>query len=183
MDSGQVRIFITSDLLQPSDCQVSAILFQAAVTSDYLLLSLCGFFPQGMHFQVIFSAGQMIGWYDPQVTRVEHAGFGVVLGEDKWVLTQFNSWMDRLWTWKSLCFFVETKPAEWWRTTGSPQLISYGIKKLHFSMRGKQTQTRLLRLLLTDTLVISSASVHCSCVKSPHFVPAETQPHPSGKTL
>uniref|UniRef100_A0A3Q2UJH5 Arginine--tRNA ligase, cytoplasmic n=1 Tax=Fundulus heteroclitus TaxID=8078 RepID=A0A3Q2UJH5_FUNHE len=38
---------------------------------------------QGTHFQVIFAAGQMIGWYDPQVTRVEHAGFGVVLGEDK----------------------------------------------------------------------------------------------------
>lgn len=27
----------------------------------------------------------MIGWYDPAVTRVSHAGFGVVLGEDKWV--------------------------------------------------------------------------------------------------
>ncbi|XP_030649394.1 arginine--tRNA ligase, cytoplasmic [Chanos chanos] len=38
---------------------------------------------QGMHFQVVFAAGQMIGWYDPKVTRVEHAGFGVVLGEDK----------------------------------------------------------------------------------------------------
>ncbi|XP_048853587.1 arginine--tRNA ligase, cytoplasmic [Brienomyrus brachyistius] len=38
---------------------------------------------QAGHFQVIFAAGQMIGWYDPKVTRVEHAGFGVVLGEDK----------------------------------------------------------------------------------------------------
>ncbi|XP_051537235.1 arginine--tRNA ligase, cytoplasmic [Myxocyprinus asiaticus] len=38
---------------------------------------------QAMHFQVIFAAAQMIGWYDPKVTRVEHAGFGVVLGEDK----------------------------------------------------------------------------------------------------
>ncbi|KAJ8266849.1 hypothetical protein GJAV_G00135380 [Gymnothorax javanicus] len=38
---------------------------------------------QATHFQVIFAAGQMIGWYDPKVTRVEHAGFGVVLGEDK----------------------------------------------------------------------------------------------------
>ncbi|XP_068600714.1 arginine--tRNA ligase, cytoplasmic [Brachionichthys hirsutus] len=38
---------------------------------------------QGTHFQVVFAAAQMIGWYDPQVTRVEHAGFGVVLGEDK----------------------------------------------------------------------------------------------------
>lgn len=38
---------------------------------------------QGSHFQVVFAAAQMIGWYDPKVTRVEHAGFGVVLGEDK----------------------------------------------------------------------------------------------------
>ncbi|KAJ8266848.1 hypothetical protein GJAV_G00135370 [Gymnothorax javanicus] len=38
---------------------------------------------QATHFQVIFAASQMIGWYDPKVTRVEHAGFGVVLGEDK----------------------------------------------------------------------------------------------------
>ncbi|XP_043925490.1 arginine--tRNA ligase, cytoplasmic isoform X2 [Protopterus annectens] len=38
---------------------------------------------QASHFQLLFSAGQMIGWYDPKVTRVEHAGFGVVLGDDK----------------------------------------------------------------------------------------------------
>ncbi|XP_055963941.1 arginine--tRNA ligase, cytoplasmic [Sorex fumeus] len=38
---------------------------------------------QALHFQTIFSAAQMIGWYDPKVTRVSHAGFGVVLGEDK----------------------------------------------------------------------------------------------------
>uniref|UniRef100_A0A3Q3WZP7 Arginine--tRNA ligase, cytoplasmic n=1 Tax=Mola mola TaxID=94237 RepID=A0A3Q3WZP7_MOLML len=38
---------------------------------------------QGSHFQVVFAVAQMMGWYDPKVTRVEHAGFGVVLGEDK----------------------------------------------------------------------------------------------------
>uniref|UniRef100_F7EFE0 Arginine--tRNA ligase, cytoplasmic n=1 Tax=Monodelphis domestica TaxID=13616 RepID=F7EFE0_MONDO len=38
---------------------------------------------QAVHFQAIFAAAQMIGWYDPKVTRVSHAGFGVVLGEDK----------------------------------------------------------------------------------------------------
>lgn len=32
---------------------------------------------------MVFAVAQMIGWYDPQVTRVVHAGFGVVLGEDK----------------------------------------------------------------------------------------------------
>ncbi|XP_033373506.1 arginine--tRNA ligase, cytoplasmic isoform X2 [Parus major] len=38
---------------------------------------------QSVHFQTVFAAGQMIGWYDPKVTRVAHAAFGVVLGEDK----------------------------------------------------------------------------------------------------
>uniref|UniRef100_A0A3Q1C572 Arginine--tRNA ligase, cytoplasmic n=1 Tax=Amphiprion ocellaris TaxID=80972 RepID=A0A3Q1C572_AMPOC len=38
---------------------------------------------QGTHLQLVYAAGRMFGWYDPQVTRVEHAGFGVVLGEDK----------------------------------------------------------------------------------------------------
>ncbi|XP_036607933.1 arginine--tRNA ligase, cytoplasmic isoform X1 [Trichosurus vulpecula] len=38
---------------------------------------------QALHFQTVFAAAQMIGWYDPKVTRVSHAGFGVVLGEDK----------------------------------------------------------------------------------------------------
>jgi len=38
---------------------------------------------QALHFEILFSAGQKVGWYDPKQTRVEHAGFGVVLGEDK----------------------------------------------------------------------------------------------------
>lgn len=38
---------------------------------------------QSVHFQTIFAAAQMIGWYDPKEIRVEHTGFGVVLGEDK----------------------------------------------------------------------------------------------------
>ncbi|XP_059913621.1 arginine--tRNA ligase, cytoplasmic [Gadus macrocephalus] len=38
---------------------------------------------QSTHFQLVFAAARMLGWYDPLTTRVEHAGFGVVLGEDK----------------------------------------------------------------------------------------------------
>ncbi|TTC00281.1 Arginine--tRNA ligase, cytoplasmic [Bagarius yarrelli] len=38
---------------------------------------------QASHFHTVFAAARMIGWYDPKVTRVEHAGFGVVLGEDR----------------------------------------------------------------------------------------------------
>nr|CAB3265443.1 arginine--tRNA ligase, cytoplasmic [Phallusia mammillata] len=38
---------------------------------------------QASHFQLIYKVAQAVGWYDPKVTRVEHVGFGVVLGEDR----------------------------------------------------------------------------------------------------
>ncbi|KAI0217817.1 Arginine--tRNA ligase, cytoplasmic [Lamellibrachia satsuma] len=38
---------------------------------------------QAMHLNTCFAVVAAAGWYDPKVTRVEHVGFGVVLGEDK----------------------------------------------------------------------------------------------------
>lgn len=38
---------------------------------------------QSMHFDLVFDAAKMIGWAKPGLSRIEHAGFGVVLGEDK----------------------------------------------------------------------------------------------------
>jgi arginyl-tRNA synthetase len=38
---------------------------------------------QGLHFQTVFAAGQLVGWYDPSKVRIDHVGFGVVLGTDK----------------------------------------------------------------------------------------------------
>ncbi|XP_023931228.1 arginine--tRNA ligase, cytoplasmic isoform X2 [Lingula anatina] len=38
---------------------------------------------QGTHFQTVFSAARKAGYYDPKLKRVEHVGFGVVLGEDR----------------------------------------------------------------------------------------------------
>ncbi|CAG2164893.1 unnamed protein product [Oppiella nova] len=38
---------------------------------------------QSQHFQLIFNCGTLAGYYDPNTVRVEHLGFGVVLGEDK----------------------------------------------------------------------------------------------------
>ena len=40
---------------------------------------------KGDHFKLIFGGAIEAEWYDPKVTRVDHVGFGVVLGEDKWV--------------------------------------------------------------------------------------------------
>jgi len=38
---------------------------------------------QSMHFDLVFDAARMIGWAKAGLSRIEHAGFGVVLGEDK----------------------------------------------------------------------------------------------------
>lgn len=38
---------------------------------------------QALHFQAVFAGGQLAGWYDPSKVRVDHVGFGVVLGENK----------------------------------------------------------------------------------------------------
>jgi arginyl-tRNA synthetase len=38
---------------------------------------------QAIHFNIFFGVAQKAGWYDASETRVEHIGFGVVLGEDK----------------------------------------------------------------------------------------------------
>lgn len=37
---------------------------------------------QGIHLNTCYAAGAAAGWFDPKETRVEHIGFGVVLGED-----------------------------------------------------------------------------------------------------
>lgn len=38
---------------------------------------------QAIHLNGVFAAGAKAGWFDPEKVRVEHVGFGVVLGEDK----------------------------------------------------------------------------------------------------
>lgn len=39
-------------------------------------------FSQSDHFQMCFSAAEMIGWTDPSKHKLEHIGFGTVMGED-----------------------------------------------------------------------------------------------------
>lgn len=38
---------------------------------------------QSVHFNCLLSTAEMIGFYRPDIHRVEHVGFGVVLGEDR----------------------------------------------------------------------------------------------------
>lgn len=37
---------------------------------------------QALHFQMLLAAAEKIGWLDPKKTRVDHVGFGLVLGAD-----------------------------------------------------------------------------------------------------
>jgi arginyl-tRNA synthetase len=37
---------------------------------------------QSLHFEMIFKAAELAGWLDPNKTRVDHVGFGLVLGLD-----------------------------------------------------------------------------------------------------
>ncbi|CAH8444678.1 Arginine--tRNA ligase, cytoplasmic [Schistosoma haematobium] len=38
---------------------------------------------QSVHLNTVFGGAEMLGYYNPNVHRVQHIGFGVVLGEDK----------------------------------------------------------------------------------------------------
>ena len=37
---------------------------------------------QQLHFNLVFEAAKLAGWHVPPKTRVDHMGFGLVLGED-----------------------------------------------------------------------------------------------------
>ena len=38
---------------------------------------------QSLHFQTVFAAAKMAGYYSEEETRIDHMAFGVVLGEDR----------------------------------------------------------------------------------------------------
>ena len=38
---------------------------------------------QSLHFQTVFAVGRKAGYYSPEKVRVDHVGFGVVLGENR----------------------------------------------------------------------------------------------------
>lgn len=48
---------------------------------------------QSVHFNTVFAAAQMLGWWDPKVTHVACAGLCVVLGQDE----KFKAHSDEQW--------------------------------------------------------------------------------------
>ena len=57
--------------------------------ASYSSGSYCLLATQATHLNTVFEAARQLGWIDPAKHRVEHVGFGVVLGEDKSVLCLF----------------------------------------------------------------------------------------------
>ena len=57
--------------------------------ASYSRGSYCLLAAQATHLNTVFEAARQLGWIDPAKHRVEHVGFGVVLGEDKSVLCLF----------------------------------------------------------------------------------------------
>ena len=70
IDAGQVRNYNTLHCIA---LQIIAV--------DLVITVLT--FVQGAHMQGVFALARKAGFYDPQRSRVEHVGFGVVLGEDR----------------------------------------------------------------------------------------------------
>ncbi|KAM9312744.1 arginine--tRNA ligase, cytoplasmic [Gastrophryne carolinensis] len=95
----------------------------------------CG---QGIHLQNVYSAGQMINWYDAKVTRVEHAGFGVVLGEDK---KKFK-----------------TRSGD---TVRLIDLLEEGLKRSMDKLKDKERD----KVLTAEELVAAQRSVAFGCIK------------------
>lgn len=93
---------------------------------------------QGPHFQLVFGAAQLIGWYDPKVTRVEHAGFGVVLGEDK---KKFK-----------------TRSGD---TVRLMDLLDEGLKRSMDKLRDKERD----KVLSAEELLLAQRSVAFGCIK------------------
>ncbi|KAM6985842.1 arginine--tRNA ligase, cytoplasmic [Aplochiton taeniatus] len=93
---------------------------------------------QGTHFQLVFAAAQLIGWYDPKVTRVEHAGFGVVLGEDK---KKFK-----------------TRSGD---TVRLMDLLDEGLKRSMDKLKDKERD----KILSPEELLLAQSSVAFGCIK------------------
>ncbi|MBN3320632.1 SYRC protein, partial [Atractosteus spatula] len=125
---------------------------------------------QATHFQVVFAAAQMIGWYDPRVTRVEHAGFGVVLGEDKnWsFLLVLHMVQSHTVVWGSFC------PSSWppfsfrkkFKTRSGDtvrlmDLLEEGLKRSMDKLKEKERD----KVLTPEELVAAQEAVAFGCIK------------------
>ncbi|GAB6033276.1 Arginine--tRNA ligase, cytoplasmic [Chamberlinius hualienensis] len=93
---------------------------------------------QGDHFQILYKCAQQAGWYDPKVTRVEHAGFGVVLGEDK---KKFK-----------------TRSGD---TVRLVDLLDEGLKRSLKKLEEKGRE----KVLTTEELTLAQTSVAYGCIK------------------
>ncbi len=93
---------------------------------------------QSLHFQMVFAAARMAGYYSEETTRVDHLGFGVVLGEDK---KKFK-----------------TRSGESVRLV---DLLDEGLDRALGRLKGKERD----KVLTPDELAAAQKSVAYGCIK------------------
>ncbi|KAL4001997.1 arginine--tRNA ligase [Acanthocheilonema viteae] len=103
---------------------------------------------QSLHFELIYAAGQKLGWYSPTEKRVELVSFGLVLGEDK---KKFK-----------------TRSGDTVRLT---DLLDEGVKRAEIKLQEKQRD----KVMISEELALARDAVAYGCVKYADLSQTRTQ--------
>ncbi|KAM3724908.1 putative arginine--tRNA ligase, cytoplasmic [Dirofilaria immitis] len=103
---------------------------------------------QSLHFELLFAAGQKLGWYSPCEKRVELVSFGLVLGEDK---KKFK-----------------TRSGDTVRLT---DLLDEGVKRAEAKLMEKERN----KVMISNELELARDAVAYGCVKYADLSQTRTQ--------
>ncbi|EJW87749.1 hypothetical protein WUBG_01338 [Wuchereria bancrofti] len=103
---------------------------------------------QSLHFELLYAAGQKLGWYSPSEKRVELVTFGLVLGEDK---KKFK-----------------TRSGDSVRLT---DLLDEGVKRAEAKLQEKERD----KVMIPEELVLARDAVAYGCVKYADLSQTRTQ--------
>uniref|UniRef100_A0A0R3RHW4 Probable arginine--tRNA ligase, cytoplasmic n=1 Tax=Elaeophora elaphi TaxID=1147741 RepID=A0A0R3RHW4_9BILA len=103
---------------------------------------------QSLHFELIYAAGQKLGWYSPTEKRVELVSFGLVLGEDK---KKFK-----------------TRSGDTVRLT---DLLDEGVKRAEIKLQEKERD----KVMISEELALARDAVAYGCVKYADLSQTRTQ--------
>ncbi|KAK6100790.1 arginine--tRNA ligase [Brugia pahangi] len=103
---------------------------------------------QSLHFELLYAAGQKLGWYSPSEKRVELVSFGLVLGEDK---KKFK-----------------TRSGDSIRLT---DLLDEGVKRAEAKLQEKERD----KVMIPEELALARDAVAYGCVKYADLSQTRTQ--------
>ncbi|CAG9538729.1 unnamed protein product [Cercopithifilaria johnstoni] len=103
---------------------------------------------QSLHFELLYAAGQKLGWYSPTEKRVEFVGFGLVLSEDK---KKFK-----------------TRSGD---TVRLSDLLDEGVKRAEIKLQEKRRD----EIMISEELALARDAVAYGCVKYADLSQTRTQ--------